>query len=303
MRGISDRYKKYCLKWENSTANIERYAFSPSVYIEFIEVSATDYSTGKYRGQNQFRVDYTKIGLYECEFSDHSYSYRGENEITVLTTSESGEWATSAQIPTKNYRGCALVIEYDNLTNKDKEVFETFGIDILGLTEAFSSNPNWCKLVGDCKYMNIFSEMYDANGKQNAELIFVKVLEFLVLLSSDNKAFHTVPEKFYLPSKQLDLTREIHDFLLKKYDTAIAFEKLASEFGITYSIFNHSFKKMYGYTPYKYLKKLRMNIAAEKLKSTKLSITEIANSVGYANAGKFAQAFKSVHDKLPHEFK
>ncbi|MFA9465707.1 MAG: helix-turn-helix domain-containing protein [Velocimicrobium sp.] len=300
----NNNYKKYSLTWENSTANVERYTFSPSIYIEFTELSATDYSIGTYKGANQFRIDYTKIGRYECEFLDHTYSYRGENEITILTTTESGEWVVSASIPTKAYNGCVLIIEYDKLTDRDKELFIRFGIDINSLTEAFNSKLKWCKIADDDKYTDIFAEMYDANKKQNAELIFVKALELLVLSASDNKAAHIYPAKAcYLPSKQVELTKEIHAFILKKYGTFISFEKLASDYGITYSLFNDSFKIIYGDTPYQYLKKLRMNIAAEKLKSTNLSTTEIANSVGYTNASKFASAFKSIHGKLPHEFK
>lgn len=210
----------------------------------------------------------------------------------------------SASIPTKIYHGCVLVVEYDKLTNKEKELFTKFGIDISRLTSVFNSKLKWCKIKDNDKYRDIFGEMYRANNKQNAELIFVKALELLVLLSSDSKAAHILPSKAgYLSSGQVNITKEIHASILEKYDTVISFEKLADEFGITYSMFNDSFKMIYGDTPYQYLKKLRMNIAAEKLKDTDLSIIEVANFVGYSNPGKFAAAFKSIFGKLPYEFK
>lgn len=210
----------------------------------------------------------------------------------------------SASIPTKIYHGCVLVVEYDKLTNKEKELFTKFGIDISRLTSVFNSKLKWCKIKDNDKYRDIFGEMYRANNKQNAELIFVKALELLVLLSSDSKAAHILPSKAgYLSSGQVNITKEIHASILEKYYTVISFEKLADEFGITYSMFNDSFKMIYGDTPYQYLKKLRMNIAAEKLKDTDLSIIEVANFVGYSNPGKFAAAFKSIFGKLPYEFK
>lgn len=304
MKLDNKKYKRYSLVGDSSTVKVDRYTFSPSVYIEFSQVSATDYSVGKYKGSNQFRIDYTRIGRFECEFLDHTYSYRGENEITVLTTTGSGGWVVSASIPTKVYQGCVLVIEYDKLTDMDKEVFDRLGIDVNNLTETFNSRLKWCKIVGNTKYTDIFIEMYRANRSQNAELIFVKALELLVLISSENKIVHIYPsEADYLPSRQVDVIKEIHAFIIKEYSTSISFKKLAADYCITYSRFNSVFKMMYGDTPYQYLKKLRMNIAAEKLKDTNFSTLEIANLVGYNNASKFASAFKSILGKLPHEFR
>lgn len=297
-------YKKHLIVWDNSEVIIEKYTYSPAISVEFSSVSSTNYSTGTYKGSSQFRIDYTKVGRYECEFLDHSFSYRGENEITVLTTNQSGEWVVSASIATKTYQGCSLIIEYDKVNHHDKELLKRFGLSIKSLTTSFNNESKWYKISDNAKYEAIFSEMQQANALQHSELILVKALELLVLLSLENSASLKFPERTtYLPSKRVNVIKEVHDFVLRHYDTPISFENLAAKHHISYSMFNSSFKMIYGDTPYQYLKKLRMNIAAEKLNHTTLSIAEIAMSVGYTNASKFATAFKSIHKVLPKEFR
>lgn len=299
-----DKYKRNSLSWDNSNAIIDRYIFSDAIYIEFTELNTTDYSIGTYKGANQFRIDYTKIGRFECEFLDHTYSYRGENEITILTTTESGKWTVSASIPTNVYHGCVLVIEYEKLSELDKQIFSKFGIDIEVLTQSFHSSLKWHKITEDISFNTIFHDMYKAGESKNCEMIFMKGLELLVLLSSQNKAFYQYPpQSDYLPSEQVDTIRKIHRIILEQYNKPIRFESLSSEFNISYSRFNSSFKRIYGDTPYQYLKKVRMNIAAQKLVETNLNIVTIAYAVGYNNVSKFSSAFKSVMGELPHIYR
>lgn len=306
MRGELEinKYKRYSLTLENGKAVLDRYTFLDAIYIEISELQATDYLVGTYKGANQFRIDYTKIGRYECEFLDHTFSYRGENEVTILTTTETGEWVVSASLPTNVYYGCAIIIEYDKLDYTDKEILLKFGVDIGALVKKYSSDSKWFKVPDDAAYNKTFIEMYMANERKNSGMIFIKALELLVLLSSQDEAFYLYPPKAdYLPSEQVDIIRKIQRVLLEKYNMPISFKNLSSDFGISYSRFNSAFKMIYGDTPYKYLKKVRMNIAAQKLIETDWSVTDIANAVGYNNVSKFASAFKSVIGELPHLYR
>ncbi|MBO5609637.1 MAG: helix-turn-helix domain-containing protein [Eubacterium sp.] len=55
---------------------------------------------------------------------------------------------------------------------------------------------------------------------------------------------------------------------------------------------------------YKYIKKVKVNKAAELLKiDSNLKISDVAESVGYDNPSKFAAAFKDVMGLTPLEYK
>lgn len=63
------------------------------------------------------------------------------------------------------------------------------------------------------------------------------------------------------------------------------------------------FKGVYGENIYSYIRRFRMELAAEKLMGSDNTILEIANSVGYENGSKFAAAFKNVIGISPKKFR
>ena len=54
---------------------------------------------------------------------------------------------------------------------------------------------------------------------------------------------------------------------------------------------------------YAYLKHYRMNSAAVQLRESNESINQIALSLGYSNASKFARAFRDVFGVLPKDYR
>lgn len=63
------------------------------------------------------------------------------------------------------------------------------------------------------------------------------------------------------------------------------------------------FKEVYGDSIHAYVKKYRLQKAAELIKNTDMTIGEIASTVGYDNASKFSGAFKTVIGNTPGDFR
>ena len=63
------------------------------------------------------------------------------------------------------------------------------------------------------------------------------------------------------------------------------------------------FKEIYGLSIYAYLKEKRIQKAAELLRETNHEIGKIAGMVGYDNASKFSNSFKSIMGINPSEYK
>ena len=55
---------------------------------------------------------------------------------------------------------------------------------------------------------------------------------------------------------------------------------------------NRRFKNALGQTPLEYLQEIRINIAKDLLKTSNLSISEIADKIGYEDTGYFTRLFK-----------
>ncbi|MCZ8233864.1 MAG: AraC family transcriptional regulator [Inhella sp.] len=67
--------------------------------------------------------------------------------------------------------------------------------------------------------------------------------------------------------------------------------------------FLERFQACLGQTPTEYLQGWRLQLAAQRLRETQDSVTQIAMSVGYDNPSAFARAFKRLLGQSPNEFR
>lgn len=79
--------------------------------------------------------------------------------------------------------------------------------------------------------------------------------------------------------------------------------KLAAEVGMSRSPFATKFTTFVGEPPLSYLTRLRMNLAADYLRSDHLRISEIAERVGYESQASFTNAFKRQFAMSPREYR
>jgi AraC-like DNA-binding protein len=305
MDGIMEEktVRSFSKRYNNTVCGIEIYTFSPGITFEFCKVNSLDNGEHRHNGLYQFRLDFTQIGRFECEFLDRTFSYRGENEITLLATPTDENWCLAASFPNGVYHGCALIIYLDKLTEVDRTLLGRFGIYLDKLIDETGVNQRWRKLPS-AHLVNLFHDIYHAHETSNLETIFLKSFEMLIYISQNYKegCIEHIDTDFF-PAYQVKNAKGIHAYVTRHYMENISFELLAKKRRINYSIFNKIFKEMYGDTPYQYLKKLRMNAAAQKLLESNMSITDIASMVGYTNPSKFSRAFKTVMGVLPHKFR
>lgn len=74
---------------------------------------------------------------------------------------------------------------------------------------------------------------------------------------------------------------------------------LANMLGISRAHFTTAFTKRTGQTPYNYLLNVRITHAKEYLTKTKMSVTEVAYSVGFSSLERFSEMFKQVTGLSP----
>ncbi len=79
--------------------------------------------------------------------------------------------------------------------------------------------------------------------------------------------------------------------------------ELAELVNLSGSRLRHLFKQETGTTPAQYLKTIRLRIAATLLRTTFMSIKEIAMSVGLNTASYFVREFRKSYSMTPTEFR
>jgi AraC-like DNA-binding protein len=91
--------------------------------------------------------------------------------------------------------------------------------------------------------------------------------------------------------------------MTEKFSQRIGPADVAEAINMGYSKFRRLFKEYTGYAPLQYLQELRLQRSKQLLTSTDLSLTEIADKVGYDNADYFSAAFKKKNHITPANYR
>jgi AraC-like DNA-binding protein len=76
-------------------------------------------------------------------------------------------------------------------------------------------------------------------------------------------------------------------------------EQLGREVGLSRSALSERFSRLIGMSPIQYLAHWRMQVAAQRLRTTNLSLARIAEDVGYESEAAFSRAFKKAYGLPP----
>lgn len=96
---------------------------------------------------------------------------------------------------------------------------------------------------------------------------------------------------------------EIQEWMQSCYKQELSLENIAAMFGISVRTLNRNFKKASGRSPMQYLQQVRIDNAKELLKTTNLSISEVAFNVGYPDSSYFSALFKKMISLSPKDYR
>jgi len=89
----------------------------------------------------------------------------------------------------------------------------------------------------------------------------------------------------------------------RHYPDIGSIDSVAREVGISSRHFKRRFKKATGDLPVKYIQRVRIDAAKERLETTGDTIDEIAWTVGYKNVSSFCRLFKTYTDLSPSAYR
>lgn len=91
--------------------------------------------------------------------------------------------------------------------------------------------------------------------------------------------------------------------LMDSLDTRYSLAEWAVCYGLSLTTMKDCFKAIYGKPIYAFQKEYKIQMAAQLLLTTQLSISEIAGKIGYSNPNKFSSAFRSIIGMSPREYR
>lgn len=106
-----------------------------------------------------------------------------------------------------------------------------------------------------------------------------------------------------LNSRERESIHAVAKILEEKFDKPPIQTTLAKEVGLNLNKLSSGFKLVYGQTINKYLLKIRMAKAKSLLVvDNELTVTDVAEAVGFSNASYFIKKFKETYGETPGEF-
>jgi AraC-like DNA-binding protein len=105
-------------------------------------------------------------------------------------------------------------------------------------------------------------------------------------------------------SKRSRLTDKIKEYVHQNYDDSnLGLSMVATEFNVSEGYVSTLFKDQVGVNFSDYVEKLRMEEACNQLQESQISISQIAEEVGYNSIQSFRRAFKKVKGVSPSKFR
>ena len=107
----------------------------------------------------------------------------------------------------------------------------------------------------------------------------------------------------YLPSEKFQIIKPAVHYLEEKYsDNRLTVEDLAKQANISPSYFRRIFSSIYMMSPTQYLRNIRIGKAKELLLTDGISVTDVAEMVGFSNVYYFDTVFKKETGMAPTEY-
>jgi len=138
-------------------------------------------------------------------------------------------------------------------------------------------------------------------GCNSAELLRVKLLEFLHLLSLQDEAY--LNSSLSHKPKTMRLKRNIARLLEGNDILHLSIDDLSHLSGRSLSSFNRDFRTIYNMPPKRWLQEKRLVHSKTLLTNDDLSVTEVASRLGYENISHFIKLFKDKYKITPKQFR
>lgn len=104
-------------------------------------------------------------------------------------------------------------------------------------------------------------------------------------------------------SRYSELMLTITNEIISNLAQNITLASTAKKFGLSASALAQKFRRETGFTFHHYMNYFRILMAKYYITSSNLNMTEIAQSVGYANSNYFSRIFKEIAGMTPTEYK
>ena len=282
----------------NGTGILYDYSIFPGIDLIFMDFNCSDIFDEPNEMRNVLEIRHYQEGRVEFEFEGDKVFHLQQDEFCV-----NGMLNMPARysFPFDYCSGLSLVLDKNSMTEVTRSQLALFQIDISVLEEDLDTAHQWYICKTPPSMCHVFEELYAAKEHETSQYFRIKVLELLYHATQLRKEDRVAAT--YYAREHIEIVKRVRKAMLKDLSRSTPLEQFLRGEAISTVTFQTIFKQIYGRSPYAYLKHYRMNSAAVQLRESNESINQIALSLGYSNASKFARAFRDVFGVLPKDYR
>lgn len=110
-------------------------------------------------------------------------------------------------------------------------------------------------------------------------------------------------ERIQTPSGTVDAFGNVIAHLHENFAARLSSEDLAKMAGLSVSHFERRFRRAFGASPRQYLVRIRVEHAAQLLRETEKTVSEIAHACGFYDHAHFSRSFRRIMQLSPSEYR
>ena len=282
----------------NGTGILYDYSIFPGIDLIFMDFNCSDIFDEPNEMRNVLEIRHYQEGRVEFECEGDTVFHLQQDAFCV-----NGMLNMPARysFPFDYCSGLSLVLDKNSMTEVTRSQLALFQIDISVLEEDLDTAHQWYICKTPPSMCHVFEELYAAKEHETSQYFRIKVLELLYHATKLRKEDRVAAT--YYAREHIEIVKRVRKAMLKDLSRSTPLEQFLRGEAISTVTFQTIFKQIYGRSPYAYLKHYRMNSAAGQLRESNESINQIALSLGYSNASKFARAFRDVFGVLPKDYR
>lgn len=249
--------------------------------------------------EKRYEINHCREGRFECVLRDGTVTYMGAGDFAINLISNSSK---ESFFPISHYHGITFCITPSEFDDELHLLEKMFGINYEDVLADLCHDNKLFIQRATSEIEHIFFEMYKVPDDILVGYLKVKFQElFLYLTTVQNNISYS--DRQYFVKNNIEIAKKINVYVLENYNRTLTYEKLSEKFHIKITTMKNCYKSIYGETINDTIIKKRLEVAANLLKNSSLSITEIALEVGYTDHSKFSNAFKKMYNITPSKYK
>ncbi len=289
----------YRLSNETGTGHVTVYPVFPGVELYYNDIHLSYCRQRQDTIQNGIEINHCRVGRYECSFGENTCCYLSSGDLSISSLARR---KSSSCFPLGHYRGITVLVNFDAFSPEIQQIAARLDIDLQHIQQYFCTENRCCIMRATPAIEHIFSGLYSIRRQKKSGYRKIKMLELLLFLC-DLETESELQQIQYFSQAQVRRIKAVAAYITEDITQHHTIRTLSERFQMSPTTLKQCFHGVYGTSIYAYLRMYRLQCAQQLLLECKLSVSEIAHCVGYANPNKFATAFKNTYGCTPTSFR